>query len=239
MHFFPVENPNILTTRHRSSTTWEPGAALRDPPPMDRWPPSLRNASPKRKLEFAAGRWCAAQAIHSCDPALRADVGFGPDRAPRWPADLIGSITHAEGFASAAVAPRIACLGLGIDSESLDAFEVTDQALEAILCAQERRLHRGSLSQTEFHALMFSAKESIYKCLYPLADRPLDYSAFVLERIDAQKGVFNFRIVQPLSTQLNASFCGEGRFEFSRGCVHTGIELPRPRPIWDGRRAAL
>ena len=47
------------------------------------------------------------------DPVRR-----GADRAPQWPAGLVGSITHTVGYSAAVVARQGSLLSLGIDAES-------------------------------------------------------------------------------------------------------------------------
>ena len=160
-------------------------------------------------------------------------MGIRSDRAPQWPEGLVGSITHTEGFASAAVARADEWWSLGIDSERIEGTEIPSAALDLALRAEEWHLDRGSLSEAQSLWLIFSAKESIYKCLYPLVGRAFDYSAVILEKIDPTSGTFYFRLAEALAPEFPVSYRSQGRFEFSRGCVHTGVELQR---LEDGRR---
>ena len=69
---------------------------------------------------------------------------------------------------------------------------------EIVINAGEHRLSaRLPIPEDQFILLVFSAKESIYKCLYPLLKRPLDFSKMVLEDIDFQKRTFQFHIRTP------------------------------------------
>ena len=151
---------------------------------------------------------------------------MGAGGSPLWPESLVGSITHTQGFASAAVAPRTDCAGLGIDSEWTEGAEIAEETLDLILVPEERKLDRCSLTQTQFHWLMFSAKESLYKCLFPLEGSSLTFKDFRLEGLDLRTREFSARLTRELSSNIPASWRGRGQFEFSRGCVHTGIELP-------------
>ncbi|MEX2466343.1 MAG: hypothetical protein WD995_05500, partial [Gemmatimonadota bacterium] len=80
---------------------------------------AVRNAVPKRRIEFARGRHCARAAL------VRAgwDRGFveipvGAERQPVWPAGFTGSITHCDGLV-AAVATRLGpnLTAIGLDAE--------------------------------------------------------------------------------------------------------------------------
>src|SRR4030081_3796126 len=63
--------------------------------PATRWrlPQALRHATQKRQREFLAGRWCAEKALQ-CLGAGSTHVAMAKDRAPIWPAGVVGSITH-------------------------------------------------------------------------------------------------------------------------------------------------
>src|SRR5207245_224467 len=72
--------------------------------------------APRRRREFAAGRWCARQAL------VRLGIeGFAllpsPDRAPRWPPGIVGSISHTSDYCVAVVARQRDFLGVGVDAE--------------------------------------------------------------------------------------------------------------------------
>ena len=97
----PVENPKILATRGYFSAAWD-------------------GAAPQREEEFQMGRFCAEKALQRLDPALPTRVSKNEDGSPRWPDGIVGSITHTQGFVSAAVARLQDYLGLGLDSGSLD-----------------------------------------------------------------------------------------------------------------------
>ncbi|MEL6424291.1 MAG: hypothetical protein AAFQ33_02435, partial [Pseudomonadota bacterium] len=75
------------------------------------------NAVPSRQLEFRAGRAAARLAMTKLGVAPSA-IPSGPDRAPRWPRGLVGSISHAHGHVTAAIAHERSARALGIDIEA-------------------------------------------------------------------------------------------------------------------------
>ena len=83
---------------------------------------SIVNAVPRRHLEFATGRECARRAMAALGHA-RASMPRAQDRVPIWPDDLVGSITHTDLWAAAAVARRDqGFVAIGIDLEPADAL---------------------------------------------------------------------------------------------------------------------
>ena len=86
-----------------------------DPDAAHEPPAHLRRAVSRRVAEFHAGRFCAATALR----ALEVDgaVATGADRAPIWPAGVVGSITHTNRFAAAAVALDTRARAIGLDTE--------------------------------------------------------------------------------------------------------------------------
>lgn len=145
------------------------------PPPLfpeeEAW---ITRAIPKRRREFAAGRWCARQALARLGLP---DVPLppAPDRLPRWPAGVVGSIAHSDTICIAAVAWRERVQALGVDAEPWQPLDAELWPLIGTptelrwLMRQPPRL-RGYLMRA-----LFSAKEATYKCQYPLTGAPLDF----------------------------------------------------------------
>lgn len=134
-------------------------------------------ATPKRVREFALARHCAREAMARLGiagaqrlPILR--VGA---RAPRWPAGLVGSITHTGAMAAAAVARIREYMGIGID---LERTRPVSRRLMARIVLPDEQAWLDGLPDTERSvgfALIFSAKESIYKAINPITGVFLGY----------------------------------------------------------------
>jgi enterobactin synthetase component D len=191
-------------------------------------PEGFERFAKKRRLEFLAGRFCAARAIGFMDTGVKPDIGVNPDRSPRWPADVVGSITHTEGFVSAAVAKASAFRGIGIDSERIETGEPLEAIKKLTISEEERVTAAGAgLSDPEAHFLIFSAKESIYKCISPIIGAFIDFSAATIFEIDLGGRSFRFRLNKDLGAGFPAGYASGGRFEFRGPYVHTGIELSK------------
>ena len=127
-----------------------------------------------RLREFAAGRVCARLALADLGaPSTPLLVGAG--REPLWPSGFTGSITHTAGYCAAAVCRVGAVMSLGIDAERIVAVDRSER--QALFCPAEIDWLE-SLAQPQQTAMacaMFSAKESYFKCTFPLARRWLEF----------------------------------------------------------------
>lgn len=153
----------------------------------------IRSAREKRVREFQAGRHCARAAL-----ARLGITGFSllndPDRAPCWPPGVAGSLTHTtvaekRTWSGVAVA-RIADLAsIGIDAEPNEDLDA--KLWPRILYGDERNAleAEASADRGKLARLVFSAKESVYKCQYALSRQFLEFSDVSLEW-DARRGTF-------------------------------------------------
>ena len=154
---------------------------------------ALGRAVDKRRREFVTGRACARKALAQLGlPAT--PVGSGPRGEPLWPPGVVGSITHCDGYRACAVARSNAVLALGIDAER-DA-PVSERVWQDIAHGPEQELRvRGAKARgPHLDALLFSAKEAIYKAWFPLEQRWLGFDE-VLVSIDPASGTFTARLL--------------------------------------------
>jgi 4'-phosphopantetheinyl transferase EntD len=151
---------------------------------------SARTMVPARRREFAAGRHCARQALVRLGGSPDQAIPRGTGRNPLWPAGIVGSISHGAGLAAAALAPARLCAGLGIDieePEGLDAALVDRVALPVELASGLPALAGGAAHAAR---ILFSAKESAYKCVWPLTGRFLEFHDLEMSpRNDRELGV--------------------------------------------------
>lgn len=141
----------------------------------------ISGAVPSRRREFATGRWCARQALarlgHPPVPIPRGDHG-----APGWPPGVVGAITHCAGYRAAVAGHSPAVLTIGVDAEPAEPLPAGVLA-EVSLPAE--RAHLDALTRDDprvcWDRLLFSAKESVYKAWFPLANRWLDFDQARIE----------------------------------------------------------
>lgn len=131
-------------------------------------PKNLEHAVHKRKIEYLLGRLCLKRCFEAFGevPLM---IAMGEDRSPIWPSAWVGSISHSKGKIAAVLGRRSSYSGLGIDLESL--IENPSSALQLQICSDENELDELriglALSEQEALTLIFSAKESLYKLIFP------------------------------------------------------------------------
>lgn len=163
------------------------------------------NAAQARRKQFAAGRIAGRRAIAAIDPAFaQHPITIGSGREPIWPEGICGSISHAGGLAIAAAARVDSVLALGVDLE-LSGREINPKVSDKICTAGERAALAGLGADARNRRLlaMFSAKESIYKGLYPQVRRFFGYKAVELSPIGDG---FNARLATALGPGFSAGF---------------------------------
>ena len=178
-------------------------------------PAHIAAAVPKRQREFFYGRLCARSAM----APLRRDtpqIGTGPMREPLWPADLIGSITHAADMAAAVVLPvSMGYHGVGIDIENILGGQGAQEVRAIVANDGELRYLDGFEDTLGPHVpltLIFSAKESFFKAVHGEVRRYFNFDAIELERIDLSAQSMRFRLCEDLTPRLRRGAGCEIRF---------------------------
>jgi enterobactin synthetase component D len=137
------------------------------------------NVVPKRRNEFALGRSAAHLALHKAGAATSAPVLQKAGREPAWPSGFVGSITHCGEWAIAAAAKAGSVNSIGIDLEDSSAILV-DEMIDLVCTESERALMFGAGDAKQKLAAVFSAKEAVYKALFPIYHTFFDFHAVEL-----------------------------------------------------------
>ncbi|MEV8593961.1 4'-phosphopantetheinyl transferase superfamily protein [Streptomyces sp. NPDC052012] len=185
----------------------------------------------KRRREFTAVRSCARRAMEKlgvpAQPVLPGDRG-----APGWPAGLMGSMTHCDGYCAAALVRAGDLASLGIDAEVH--APLPEGVLSAVaLPAETVRIGRLSAERPEVHwdRLLFSAKESVYKAWFPLTGKWLDFTEADIELYadpgERSRGGFRATLLVPgplVGERRLGRF--EGRWIGERALIATAVAVP-------------
>lgn len=165
----------------------------------------VERAGEKRRREFATGRECAREAMAALGVTSAAVPG-GDHGEPLWPAGLVGSITHCEGYCACALARAAEVAGIGIDAEPnlpLPAGVDLPSIASTSECQGVAALQRAQ-PEVRWDKLLFSAKESVYKAWSGLSgERWLDFDHAAVS-FDATSGTF-------VAEVLVATSAGTGR----------------------------
>ena len=133
----------------------------------------IASSVPERREEFTVGRSCARRALQTLGQPP-CPILPGLHREPMWPAGFVGSITHCSGYCAAAVARVDEIVTLGIDAELDEPLPsgVLEQVALPIELEWLRARVKGGIC---WDRLLFSAKESVFKAWFPLAQRWLGF----------------------------------------------------------------
>ena len=140
-------------------------------------PDTLSKAVNKRQAEYLAGRALAQHAFKHLKQD-QVQVPIGQDRAPIWPLGIHGSISHTKG--------RVACLMtkqtghyVGIDIEKNLSEHGLKSVKKVTLQPSERDFvaQYSDLSEAQLAGAIFSAKETLFKALYPVVQRLFGFYA--------------------------------------------------------------
>ncbi|MEV6504561.1 4'-phosphopantetheinyl transferase superfamily protein [Streptomyces sp. NPDC051642] len=208
---------------------------LQDAPLYPEEEARVARAVPKRRREFAAVRACARRAMEKLGVPPQ-PILPGAHGAPGWPAGVIGSMTHCDGYRAAALARAGDLASLGIDAEPH--APLPDGILPSVaLPAEQERLARLTAERPGVHwdRLLFSAKESVYKAWFPLTGKWLDFSEADIEVFtdpgEDGRGGLRARLLVPgpvVDGERLDVF--EGRWTVWHGLVATAVTVPHPSP---------
>jgi len=181
--------------------------------------------SQKRRAEFTMGRICAHEALSrfglESEPILR-----NPEtREPCWPDSVWGSITHSAGFAAVAVGLKKEIQGVGIDLESFS--RSIDFNIRRHVCVDSELEWLESLPKKQANRalrIIFSAKESIFKCLYPVTKTYLTFKDAAVT-INETENNFSFIIFKSYPGIIQQGFPHHGRYSEIEKMLLTSIYI--------------
>jgi 4'-phosphopantetheinyl transferase EntD len=126
---------------------------------------------------------CRAAAARIAARELLSEAGFPgwsmPRRRgnpPHWPPGLVGSLSHSDFHAAAAVARREEFAAVGVDIEPAE--PLPPELVDLVTAPGEAR---PSGAQDLLGRVLFCAKEACYKAVYPLDGRFLEHDQIVVD----------------------------------------------------------
>ncbi len=181
----------------------------------------ITRAVEKRKREFRAGRHTAHKVMETLGIS-----GFplkvGDHRQPLWPDNIIGSISHTDGFCACVATAKNPIISIGIDVEPLEKVDVA--SLPLICTRRELQAIEAAQGTTDIPLckLIFSAKECVHKVYHPLNGHTLDFlDAEITFDIDAR--TFTARITNPEKSPRHPIKLLKGHFDAEDGYLFTLI----------------
>jgi len=186
---------------------------------------TVQRAVPKRQAEFIAGRVCARR--------LLSTLGYpdfmllsNQDRSPRWPQSVVGSISHTISYCAVAAVHIGDIVSIGLDVEQDPPLK---PELIPRICTPREMLRLKSQpiqEQGKLAKLIFSAKESAYKCQYMISKAFIGFQEAEIE-LDLNASTFEVSILKDLKPILPDRLFIRGRFVWRRSHVMCGTTLYR------------
>ena len=159
-------------------------------------PSTIENAVDKRQAEFLAGRFVAQLALLKLGFSQNSlpNIGFDKNRCPVWPKGYVGSIAHSSTSAICVLSNNKSHLGLDIedvlspDSASQISYIVHNDVELNLLSA-------GCSCEAEATTIIFSAKESLFKALYPKLKVYFDFDSARVVSVDRYNSTLKLKLL--------------------------------------------
>lgn len=155
------------------------------------WEQAKRFTHPRRKIEYLRSRWLFHQVSGNTCPLLSCESG-----ACVWPPGYLGSLSHKEGHVALACGPDDTLKGVGVDIELEKKYP---RRLEKTVLSYREIDLISDLAHTEhernfFFLIIFSAKESLFKCLFPLTQRMFYFHDASVVSLDPERKEISFNV---------------------------------------------
>jgi len=183
----------------------------------------VTNVATKRYREFTAGRLCAREVLKKLGidnfPLL-----VGNSREPLWPPGIVGSISHCRDNCVVAAAKDVHIVNLGIDIEDATPLEAE---IRSLICRKDEEQWVIDVSEpaySDWAKIIFSAKESVYKCLFPVTHVYLDFKEVQIA-FDIQSNQFVVDLYNRKVAKFVEPYAMIGHFYYTNEYIYTGVEL--------------
>jgi 4'-phosphopantetheinyl transferase EntD len=174
--------------------------------------------SQKRRSDFNVGRAAARRALEKVGFPVVTPVLRGEHREPLWPVGIVGSISHSSGIGVAAVAWQQDVPAIGVDIQLIEE-RYTDE-FDWVRSDPSRR--------TERAVKLFSAKESVFKALYPLRKV---WFAFDVAHLTPSASEDSFSASVRLPAVSSSMIDLDVGISYLNGNIVTGAVLRQPLPL--------
>lgn len=182
----------------------------------------------KRQAEFLAGRFAAREALEQLKiEAVSFDISLSKNRVPIWPQDISGSISHTSNVAASIVGKIDQIASVGIDIEDyLDDKTSTEIAAQIYNKNEYNLLAEQGLSKPVTTALIFSAKEALFKALYKYVNEFFGFESAQVVKIDIVKRVLQLKLDQAFSHKHQLNLTYHCDFALLESSVITLVQIP-------------
>ena len=150
-----------------------------------------------------------------------AKTSFLPDaeNVPTWPHGICGSITHKNGHVAVCTASNKSFLSVGIDAENA---EKDLSHLQEKICTEndlkwvESLCKLNEMKRGSIIALIFSAKEALFKCHFPLGRKMFWFHDADVSQIDVKTGQIELTVLIDTSPKTLKGTVTSGNFVLNK-----------------------
>jgi len=184
--------------------------------------------SPKRRKDFTLGRAAARRALEQVGFPVVSPVLRGEHREPLWPVGIVGSISHGNGYGVAVAAWQQDVPAIGVDIQQVEE-RYTDELIARFADPDEFDWVRNDPAHRIERAVrLFSAKESVFKALYPLRRV---WFAFDVAHLTPKEGELGFSAAVRLPALSTGIIHMDVGITLHEGHVISGAWLTKPLAI--------
>ena len=106
--------------------------------------------------------------------------------------------------------------------------DTASQLIPMLTTAPEyERIQRQVADEQLLATIVFSAKEAVYKSLYPILGQRMDFPEVSIQNIDCIEKRFSFTLVPHIASRLPEPPNLVGRFDVVDGLIYSGVFWPR------------
>ena len=192
------------------------------------FPKEITNSVKKRQADFLVGRILAQKALlqvcFSDDNNLNFQVGIGRCRSPIWPSGIKGSITHNNSHAACVLTRQSDKSKLGIDIEHILSDSSAKKIASYIHNPSELKLLLSiGLKSNVATTLIFSAKESLFKALYPFINFYFGFEHARVSAINIKHSSLTLELSKDFSMRYGVEQFFTCQFDIKKDTIFTLI----------------
>lgn len=185
------------------------------------FPFSLSSATDKRRAEYLAGR-IAAKILLAKENIYEAVTAF-TDHSPKWPDGWRGSISHTEKFAIVAITPKNTECNVGVDIERYISGMFSGAENTFTTESEQKLLTECGMDYNCVLPIIFSAKESFFKAIYPRVNIFFDFYSVAIIELNTQSQLFTLQLMETLTETFAVGGCYSGYYIFHKNNIITLI----------------
>lgn len=188
-------------------------------------PSTIQKSVSKRQAEFLAGRYAAKQALTHCiENGTSTDIAIGSKREPIWPNNIRGSLSHSTDTAIAVTSASPDIPYIGVDIENILPLKTMLEIAAQVYTPVELQLFKlHDFNEQQASTLIFSAKEALFKALYPYVNQYFGFEIATVRKVFAHQRLIILELERSFSTKFKLQTSYSCYFDLTKNNVLTLI----------------